>query len=171
MFEYETIGVNTTVKYPEVKLLLNHWITPSAMAVTPGHDNDILEYMTDGEFDKYISVNHHNREKITKWCENVHRPIFYEQAYCKPRGGYPPGVLSFGGVSSITTAADLAKHLGATQCILVGSDFIGPYRQDGSMCLDNYGAVAKKSETYFKNCGIEVYKTNVDSPINLPLWS
>ena len=57
MRRYETIGVNTTVKYPEIRPLLNHWIPCDGRMVTPGNDHYIGDFIADGEFDKYAQTD------------------------------------------------------------------------------------------------------------------
>jgi len=82
MSRHETIGVNTTIKYPEVKKELNHWITCDGRMITPGNPHNIVEYLKDGEFDKYV-WQHPKWEAFgeeiyrLKWFKNSWQPVHF----------------------------------------------------------------------------------------------
>lgn len=180
MRNHETIGIGTTVSYPEVKSLLNHWITTSLFSVQPGHKDNKLQWLENGEFDKYFCTTESNEKRIREWCRNVHRPKFYRNSLTTPRLGHPDGtvkfdyikVLTLGWQSGMGAAGSLAKHLGATSCVLVGSDYIGNKRADGSKNLSDMKFNCLKTQNVLaaKNFGIPVYKTNSASPIGLKLY-
>ena len=161
-----TIGVNTTVKYPEVRPFLDHWICCDGRMITPGNDHDIREYLKDGEFDKYILW----ARQWEDYGKDIHRLKWFKNARQAPYGGYAgsPFTLEFNN-TVMTSASDLAKHLGATECVLVGSDYIGVRKADGSLTDDNMTVAGRYAELFFKNLGIPVYKTNPESKINVPL--
>jgi len=164
---HETIGVNTTVKYPEVKPLLDHWITCDGRMMTPGNEHYIVDYLKDCKFDKYVFSS----DNWDKYCVDIPGIKLFKNTLTGPFGGYPDGTLALGWNNTVMTgAASLAKHLGATECVLVGSDYMGVTKQDGSLSDDDMNVARGYAEKFFHNLGIPVYKTNPKSPIKLRLY-
>ena len=167
MRRYETIGVNTTVKYPEIRPLLNHWITCDGRMVTPGNDHYIGDFIADGEFDKYVLW----AKQWSDYGKDIHRLKWFKNSRQAPFGGYPDKPLTLGFNNTVMTGAvSLAKHLGATECILVGSDYIGVNKADGSLSDDDMKVAMKYAEEAFKDSGLKVYKTNPKSALSLEVF-
>lgn len=162
-----TIGVNTTVRYSEVKPLLDYWIGCDGRLITPVNPHDIREYLKDGEFDKYILW----ARQWEEYGKDIHRLKWFKNSLQAPMGGYSGNPLTLGFNNTVmTSASDLAKHLGATECILVGSDYMGARKADGTITDDNMSVAMKYAQDFFKNLDIPVYKTNPQSPIKLEVY-
>jgi len=166
MAKYETIGVGTTVAYPEAKRFLDYWVTTSILSITPQHPHNKVNYLMDGDFDKYFCVTEHNAKDATEWCREIPRVRFYRDAL----QSNPKGTFTLRTGTSIVAACALAKHLGADECVLTGSDFIKNRRTDGSMISGDIKIMGQKAQEGIEALNIAVYKTNPESPIDLEVF-
>lgn len=70
--------------------------------------------------------------------------------------------------TSATAAANLAAIMGASKIILYKVDLIGKTRSGGGMIP--WAEFAPDVSEFFKRLPVPVYKTNPNSPLDLPLW-